>query len=103
MSTTYFPCNIPAGKRNGRRLFCFNPYPLDAINDKIAVEGYLTSDFAKQLLNGWGADVLKQCYRDKRRNIIEDLAVWPFFGLHINECERGESLYDFLKNHKYIN
>lgn len=98
MSTFIVP--VERRDRKGKILFCFNPYPLSPIKSSIAVDGYLTSLDKEKILKGWGKVVLKKCFQDKDRNIIEDGAVWPFFGYYSKkEKDRMNlvpSMYDFL-------
>jgi len=99
MSLTLFPCDIK--DRKDKFMFCFNPYPLQPIKDSVAIEGYLTSDYAKQLVEGWGVRILKKCFRDTERTIIEN-GKWPFYGLNTREHCKGNSLYDDLKEKGFI-
>ena len=99
--STIFPINT-RGEREGKILFCFNPYPLEPIGSN-APDGYLTGDHVPDLINGWGIDILKKCRQDVERTIREDGDSWPFFGYYEkNYPYLGQSLYDFLKKENLI-
>lgn len=93
-------------------LFCFNPYPLDELKgkEKIAIDGYLTQDDAKVLLEAWGVETLKKCFRDTDRTITDKIGknpitYWPFYGVVLTEPHKrnkGKSLYSELKSRKLI-
>ncbi len=93
--------------RKGKFLFCFNPYPSVELvgQKKHALDGYLTEDDAKNLLETWGIKTLKKCVFDKERIIKEDGASWPFYGLPLLEghkLNQGKSLYQEFKDRKLI-